>query len=46
MGVPKVTVAFIEQALTAMQRSDRGIIMMLLKESEAEQTECATFEMR
>lgn len=44
MGVPKVTVAFIEQALTAMQRSDRGIIMMLLKESEAEQTDYTIYD--
>lgn len=33
MGVPSVNIAFIEQSLTAVQRSDRGIIMMLLKDT-------------
>ena len=33
MGAPSVNIAFIEKSATAIQRGERGIIAMLLKES-------------
>ena len=37
LGVPSINIAFIEQALTAIQRGERGIIAMLLKDTEMEE---------
>lgn len=33
MGAPSVNIAFIEKAATVIQRGERGVIAMLLKES-------------
>ena len=33
MGAPSVNIAFIEKSATVIQRGERGVIAMLLKES-------------
>lgn len=33
MGMPSITISFTEMAATAVQRGDRGIIAMILKET-------------
>lgn len=43
MGAPSVNIAFIEKSATAIQRGERGIIAMLLKESEVEKADYTVY---